>query len=249
MRACSAICIGSFRHIVQAAHQKTRYYVKAGNLTDRDASWASPSENVYTFTEKDAAELTFNYTPSQDLLHRSFQDGERKLDFVYARAFVGTWKLDKVMEIHEGDAPAELSKDGNQSLYAESENLLTIKPDGTALCKEKSGGETTDVKGTWKKADVDKIIWTEKDLDTVLRYFSVDDTLFRDVVNEAADAGHKHLRFVYARQADLAEKEESKEGGKEGSKEQETATTTAKSSDAAKPTKTGSQMIQKGLSH
>jgi len=171
------------------------------DTSDTAAKWTSTSPNVYVYTEEGGLEITFYYEAEKDVLHRSFENTDadasyKKLDFVYARAVVGSWKLEQVLEIHEGDAPVEMNKEDHQSLYAEAENILTFCTDGTVKNLVKGGGEETVESGTWKMPEPDKFVYTIETTETEMDYFRVDDTLFRDV---KTDADQPYLRFIYAR--------------------------------------------------
>ena len=172
------------------------------DTSDLAAQWKSTSPNQFVFTEEDGMELTFTYNEKEDLLHRYFLDdapdaSHQSLDFVYARAFVGSWQLKEVIQVHEGDAPTELPKEENQSLYGDSENIYTFLADGTGKTAMKEAGETYVTEGTWKMPQPDQFVYTEKETDMELNYFRVDDTLYRDFKEQ--EGASEYLRFIYER--------------------------------------------------
>ena len=171
----------------------------AGDIADVAAEWKTTSPNVYIYTEEDGPSETFTYNEEEDTLHRSFAEADRTLDFVYNRAIVGSWKLDTVFEIHPGDAPEELDPEGNQSLFSAAENIVTFNADGTATEEVKDGPNEFEEAGTWEMTEPDKYMCTQNGLAIELDYFRVDDTLFRDVIDNSPDAAHPYLRFIYAR--------------------------------------------------
>ena len=152
--------------------------------------------------------MMLRYVEEEDMLHRTFADGARTLDFVYARAFVGSWKLAEVMEIHEGDAPEDLPEEENQSLYGAGESILTFLPDGKATDEITDGPDKAVTEGTWEMTEPDCFTWKEDTMETEFHYFRVDDTIYRDFKDEAPDAAHAHLRFVYERVIPEPEAEE-----------------------------------------
>ncbi|MBQ9030951.1 MAG: hypothetical protein IJ106_05795 [Parasporobacterium sp.] len=176
----------------------------AGDMVDVPASWKSTSPDVYIYTEEDGFELKFSYDEKEDVLHRTFQDDApdatyKNLDFVYTRAFVGSWTLDQVLAIHDGDAPEELAKEEHQSLYGTDESILTLYADGKVKEEIKEGPNASVNEGTWEMLNPDKIVYTQDSLEMELEYFLVDDTLFRDYKDESPDAPYPHLQFVYVR--------------------------------------------------
>ena len=167
---------------------------------DLAAQWKTTKPDVYVFTEEAGLELSFNYDEKEDALHRSVSENPN-LDFVYNRAVTGSWQLDKVLKINDGDAPEELKPEGAASLYAEKDNIITIYADGTVVTVVKDGEDTAEVKGTWKVNAADTIVYTEG-TDTVedtYSYFRVEDTLIREVTDDAPDAQYPHLQFIYKR--------------------------------------------------
>ena len=179
--------------------------IDAGDNVDTSASWESAEPGVYSFTEEGSDAVTLKYAEGEDALHRTYEDAEQKLDFVYARAVVGSWKLDQVLEIHEGDAPDELSREENASLYGEGETIYTFAADGTGETLMKDGADEAVLSGKWTMAEPDSYIYEDQDgSKDKFDYFRADDTMFRDVQDDAADAEHPYLRFVYTREgADL----------------------------------------------
>ena len=176
---------------------------------DTAAEWKTTKPNVYVYTEENGVEFVFTYEEEKDVLHRSFEIPDedapyKNLDFVYARAIVGSWKLDQVLEIHEGDAPVEMAKEENQSLYAEDENVLTFKVGGTVEELVKGGGEEFTEEGTWEMPEPDKFVYTIDTIETDVEYFRVEDTLFRDVKTEE---DQPYLRFIYVRAEEPEEDE------------------------------------------
>ena len=168
---------------------------------DTAAEWKTTEPNVYVFTEENGLEIVFTYEEEKDVLHRSWEIPDedvpyKNLDFVYARAIVGSWKLDQVLEIHEGDAPVEMTKEENQSLYAEAENILTFEVGGTVKELIKDGSDETVEEGTWEMSGPDKFVYTVGMIETGMDYFRVDDSLYRDVKTEE---DQPYLRFIYAR--------------------------------------------------
>ena len=193
-----------------AAHIRT---FEGDDLADVSASWKTTDENVYVLTEENGPEYLFIYDTKEDELHRITSEAPG-IDFCYTRAFVGSWQLDKVLKINEGDAYEELTPENAASLYAEKDNIITINPDGTGLVVVKDGNDKTEEKGEWKSDKVDTITFTVNDLADTYSYFSVEDTLTREVKDDAPDAAYPDLHFIYKR----VEVEE---------KETETATTAA----------------------
>lgn len=178
-----------------AAHHNM---IEGTDNKDESALWAVNEPNVYAYTEGSINE-TFRYVEAEGTLHRTMQEESRTLDFVYARAMVGSWKLDKVVEIHEGDAPVDLPKEENQSLYGAGESILTFKTDGKTSEEITDGADKSVVEGTWKLTATDSFTYTQDTLEMAFQYFRADDTIFRDVKDEAPDAAHPHLRFTYVR--------------------------------------------------
>lgn len=211
-----------------AAHHNM---IEAGDNVDKEAIWAVSEPDVYSITE-DADTMTLKYDKEKDVLHRTFEDENRTLDFVYARAFIGSWKLDRVAEIHEGDAAVDLPKEENQSLYAEAENTLTFTPDGKANNEIVDGADKTVVEGSWKLTAPDKITYTEETLEQEFNYFRADDTIYRDLIDETPDAAHPHLAFIYSRVYPEPKEEETTTAAQAETKSQE----------ASKPKRTGFSM-------
>ena len=168
----------------------------AGDIYDVPATWEA-AENGFEFME-DGLVLTFTYDEA-DLLHRSFTDDDpdaayKNLDFVYTRAVVGSWKLDSVIQINEGDAPTDLPEEENASLYGNKDNILTFNADGTAVELVKAGPDEMEAAGTWTMSKPDVFVLTEDTIITELIYFRVDDTLYNDLSD-----GERTIRFTYAR--------------------------------------------------
>ena len=172
------------------AHDNT---FNAGDNADRSASWKEVGENAYEFTEGDTT-IDFSYDAESDVLKRAV--AEQNMVFVYFRAFLDTWKLDKVVEIHEGDAPVDVPKEGNQSLYGNSDNIIAFVSYNKAYEVEKDGADSAQVEGSWKLTGVDKFSYTSKDITTEIEYSRVDDTCYYDY--QAAN-DQPHYRFIYAR--------------------------------------------------
>ena len=169
------------------------------DTADEAAQWKTTSPDVYIYTEENGPAETFTYAKEGDALHRTFEEADRKLDFVYNRAIVGSWKLDKVLEIHPGDAPEELAPENNQSLYAAAENIITFNADGTVIEKVKDGTDEMEETGTWKMTEPDKYLFNQNGFGLEMEYFRVDDTLFRDMTDNSPDAVHPFLRFIFTR--------------------------------------------------
>lgn len=174
----------------------------AGDCFDEAGVWTSSEPDVYVYTEEGSdSEMIFTYKNEEgtESLSRSFNDVARDLTFVYNRAVVGSWTLAQVLEIHEGDAPEELPKEENQSLYGSGDSILTFCADGKAINTIHEGGEAIDMEASWQMTGVDQIVYTEEPTELNLQYFRVEDSLLRDFVDEAPDAAHPHLRFIYVR--------------------------------------------------
>ena len=174
------------------------------DMADVAASWTSTAPKVFEYTDENDIKVTFVYNSDEDTLARKFED----FSFIYARAFVGSWKLDKVLEIHEGDAPEELAKESNQSLYGTDESILTFTSDGKGQDEIKEGPNASKTEGTWEMTEPDKYVYTDNGLQLTFDYFRVEDTLLRDVKDDAPDAAHPFLRFIYVRVVEEPEKEE-----------------------------------------
>ena len=172
---------------------------------DTSAKWKTTKSNVYVYIEENGLEITFTYEAEKDVLHRivEYSDEDatyKKLDFVYARAIIGSWKLDQVLEIHEDDATVKMTKEENQSLYAEDENILTFEVDGKVKKLIKAGNDETIEEGVWELTEPDKFVYTIGTVKTEMDYFRVDDYLFRDVKTEEDQL---YLRFIYVRTDDF----------------------------------------------
>ena len=165
----------------------------AVDMFDVSATWTLTAENEYEFAEEDGITETFIYDPEADSLKRTFEN----YDFIYARAFVGTWQLAEVVQINEGDAPTELPKEENQSLYGNADNILVFAIDGESLEIVFDGTEGTEVKGSWEMTSPDVYVNTEDGIATEYNYFRVDDTLYYDIVEQGEEG--RTLRFTYAR--------------------------------------------------
>ena len=175
----------------------------AGDMVDIAATWKTTSPDVYTFENEDGFELILKYDKEADTLVRNFKDDTegatyKDIDFVYARAITGSWQLDRVLEVHEGDAPEELDKETNQSLYGSGESVITFFSDGTSKELVNDGGEAV-IDGTWKMTDEDIYIYTSDGLDIEFNYFRVDDTIYRDFKDDSPNAEHPYLSFIYVR--------------------------------------------------
>ena len=194
--------------------------IDAGDNKDEEASWAAAEPSVYSYTEGSES-MSLRYDDETDTLHRTYDDGTRTLDFVYARAMVGSWKLDNVVEIHEGDAPTDLPKEENQSLYGSGESILTFSLGGKASDEITDGPDKVVMEGSWELTAPDQFTYTEDTLEMEFCYFRADDTIFRDFVDDAPDAAHPHLRFTYVRvtpEPKAAEQETTKAAEKETTK-------------------------------
>lgn len=168
----------------------------ADEMFDVEASWTG-SDGTYEYTEGDTS-MTLVYNAEEDALHRSFTDDNNNLDFIYTRAIVGSWKLDKVVEIHEGDAPVDLPKEENQSLYGNSENVLTfMNAEHKTIEVIQDGEDSIQVEGTYEITAPDVYTYKVDDTSTEFNYFRLDDTLYYDVFEEGETP--RQLRFVYAR--------------------------------------------------
>ena len=178
-----------------AGHLNT---IDGADQQDKEATWATTEPGVYTFTEgSDTTTLTYDL--EKDVLHRTVQEDGRTLDFVYARGFVGSWTLDQVLEIHDGDAPTPLSKEENASLYGAGEAVVKIFSDGTVNEEITDGADKTTVEGTWKLDSADIFTYTVDGLDMTFNYFRADDTIIRDFHDDTEGAEHAHLHFIYKR--------------------------------------------------
>jgi len=177
------------------AHHNT---IDGTDNMDAEASWQNVGPNVYSFTEGSDI-TTFQYIEKEDSLHRSFAEEGRNLNFVYTRGMVGSWKLDKVVEIHEGDASVDLPKEENQSLYGSGESVLIFESNGNASDEVTDGPDKVVKEGSWKLTGPDQFTYTEDTMEMEFSYFRVDDTIFRDFKDDAPDAPHAHLHFIYVR--------------------------------------------------
>ena len=181
------------------------------DISDAEASWKTTSPNKYVF-EENGMSLTFVYNEKEDALHRSFSDDTpdatyKNLDFVYYRAIAGSWKLDKVIEVHEGDAPVDLPKEGHQSLYSSENDILTfINEEKKTSEKVHDGSDTVIVEGTWEMTEPDVFIYKANETEMKFNYFRVDDTLFRDV-KETDNPDQPYVRFIYKRYVEPAKTE------------------------------------------
>ena len=175
-----------------------------GDMTDVAATWSKTADNEYEFVEEEGLTLSFIYDPEQDILIRSFDN----FDFLYTRAVIGSWQLKEVTEIHEGDAPTDLPKEENQSLYGNAENVLTFYSlDKTTMETVVDGPESVDVEGTWEMTAPDVYVYTSNGNTTEFNYFRIDDVLYYDIIEEVE--GGRQLRFTYARvEEDFTELEE-----------------------------------------
>ena len=122
------------------------------------ASFKSSNKKIAKVNKKGI--VTFTYDAKEDCLHRTAAEAPG-LEFRYSRAVVGSWQLDKVLKINEGDAPEELAPENAASLYAEKDNILTINADGTGVLAELDGIDTAEVNGTWKTKGADTIVYTQ----------------------------------------------------------------------------------------
>ena len=165
---------------------------------DAEASWKVTEPNVYEYTEG-SENMTLKYVESEDALHCSSALDGRNLDFVYARAMVGSWKLDKVTEVHDGDAPVDLPKEENQSLYGAGETILTFEPNGKATDETVDGSDKVVTEASWTLTGPDKFTYKVDPMEMEFSYFRADDTIIRDYKDETPDAAHPHLAFVYTR--------------------------------------------------
>ena len=183
---------------------------------DLAAQWKTTKPDVYVFTEEAGLELSFHYDEKEDALHRSISENPN-LDFVYNRAFTGSWQLDKVLKINDGDASEELKPENAASLYAEKDNILTINADGTGVTVVKDGADTAEVKGTWKADTADTIVYTDDEgtVEDTYSYFRIDDTLIREVTDDAPDAQYPHIQFIYKR---VSAEEKTEEAGSDSPK-------------------------------
>ena len=174
------------------------------DMMDSDGRWKTMSANVFQY-EEEGMELTFTYDEEEDTLHRSFTDDNpeadyKNLDFVYTRAITGSWKLYKVLEIHPGDAPVELSREENQSRYGSAENVLTFFNQEKKTCElVKDGADSVEVEGKWEMTAPDVYLYTQDGTELEFHYFCLDDTISYDVKEENAEPEQPYLSFIYSR--------------------------------------------------
>ena len=174
---------------------------------DPYGTWTSAGSDDYVVTEKESAdELTFAYEKMNgaETLKRVLKDDDpdavyNDLTLVFNRAFVGSWTLDRVLEISENGDPAELSREDNQSLYGSGETVLSIKADCTGQSISSQAGSSFESSGTWTMTGQDQIIYTEDAMTLDLQYYSTDDTLIRVYSDDSPDAQYAQLQFIYVR--------------------------------------------------
>mgnify|MGYP007101888477 CR=1 FL=1 len=182
-----------------------------GESISLNGFWETTGEHIYDCRE-DAGDMTVCYLPEDDMLHRTGQEAGRDLEFIYARAFVGSWKLSRIQLLIEGDAPIELSREETPYLFDGSDSVLVVNPDGSGMVLAADGSEEDGREGSWTSSKPNYFIFTEGDFDMGFTYFSSNDAIFRDVLDESGDSGYStHLRYTYERvsvQADAAQTEE-----------------------------------------
>ncbi len=110
-------------------------------------------------------------------------------------AILGSWMLNQVMEVKEGEEPALLEKEENQSLYGAGKSIFTFDEDGYAHCVTFDAGDMVDAAATWKETAQNEIAFTEEDgMTLTFNYNNENDTLHRTFAEE-----DRTLDFIYNR--------------------------------------------------
>ena len=110
-------------------------------------------------------------------------------------AVLGSWMLNRVMEIKEGEEPKLLEKEENQSLYGAGKSIFTFDEDGYAHCVTFDAGDMVDAAATWKETAQNEFTFTEEDgMTFTFNYDKETNALHRTFAEEG-----KTLDFIYNR--------------------------------------------------
>jgi len=110
-------------------------------------------------------------------------------------AILGSWMLNQVMEIKEGEGATLLEKEENQSLYGAGKSIFTFDEDGYAHCVTFDAGDMTDAAAKWQQTAGTEFTYTEEDgMTFAFNYDNETGTLHRAIAEEG-----RTLDFIYNR--------------------------------------------------
>lgn len=114
--------------------------------------------------------------------------------------WIGSWMLDRVYEFASSENPLELQPENAASLYAESSNIYTFTPDGSAEMVMNDGGEKLFQRGTWENSSgTVRMIMEESEFEMELTPASDGKSLHRYWKESSADSTYHDLDFVYTK--------------------------------------------------
>ena len=106
---------------------------------------------------------------------------------------VGSWKLDTVFHVIDGQEPTELKKEEAQSLYGSGINIFTFDEDGSAHDILFAGPDTSDTAAKWRSTSPNVYVYTEEDGPEITFYYEAEKDVLPSTAPMTALIGYLDL--------------------------------------------------------